>query len=113
MTAGPNEADTTLIRAHKTEIQKLEFSHDLKFIASAAKDSSVIRIFRVEDSSLFREIRKQYCIDSIVNFNFDVNFLSNGTITEASQQESSYLLMSDKMGNVEIFYIKDHLDDKG
>lgn len=49
LTVGPNENDTNLIKAHKNKIQKMEFSHDLQFIAIAAQKSSTIRIFKVKD----------------------------------------------------------------
>ena len=112
LTAGPNENDTSLINAHKNKIQKMEFSHDLKFIAAAAKDSPVIRIFRVRDSSLFKEIRKQYCLGPLVNLRFDNAFLNSAKgITSADEQTSNYLMMTDKMGNMELFFVKEHQED--
>ena len=89
----------------------------MRFVAAAAKDSSLIRIFRVEDSSLFKELRKQYCIGPIVSLSFDTNSLTHSSKSldsiDGSTEESRFLMASDRMGNVEVFYTKEETQATG
>lgn len=49
LSAVQGEEDSWLILAHKNQIEKMVFTNDLKYIAVAAINSNIIRVFRVED----------------------------------------------------------------
>jgi hypothetical protein len=106
LSAVQGEEDSWLILAHKNQIEKMVFTNDLKYIVIAAINSNVIRVFRVEDQSLFKTLKKWICQGPISSLSVDVNFLNDPKGENAEAQRSNFVLVSDKEGNLEVFYLE-------
>lgn len=84
--------ESSVIKAHQSEIMALTLNNDGSLLASASKQGTIIRIYQVKDGALIQELRRGSKNSEIYSLMFNFN--------------SKYLACSSSSGTVHVFCVK-------